>query len=118
VFSFLHDFAAFLQTFSLTAGQVLQYPESRYLAAKWAVQHTEKAQVGTNFNGVIRVCGSTDASSYITSLITQKKTEHNIFVLTFHCIISQLSVNPPKPDSMHCKGLENLTCCRPWYTIH
>jgi len=43
----------FLQTLFLIADQVLQCPESLYLAAKWAVQHTGKAQVGTNFNGVI-----------------------------------------------------------------
>jgi hypothetical protein len=35
--------------------------------------------------------GSTD-SSYITSLIMQQKTKHNIFVCTFHCFFSQLSI--------------------------
>ena len=52
---FLCAFSVFLQTLFLTADQVLQCPESLYLAAKWAVQQTGKAQVGTNFNGVICV---------------------------------------------------------------
>jgi len=53
MFNFLCAFSVCLQTLFLTADQVLQCPESLYLAAKWAVQHTGKAQVGTNFNGVI-----------------------------------------------------------------
>lgn len=45
---FLYAFSVFLQTLFLTSDQVLQFPESLYLAARWAVQLTGKAQVCTN----------------------------------------------------------------------
>jgi hypothetical protein len=72
----------------------------------WQSSTWERLRLVLTLNGRY-ACGSTDASSYITSLKCCRK-QNTVYLYYLSQYFQSLAVNPAVPDSVLCKGLENL----------